>query len=100
MMKLPIKKKYFDKIKSGEKTVELRDAHITFVCEKTGERLRKYVCNVMLLPNDRTHLDTCRDDYVIRFDLSSKPSKKIPREVAERNQRKAHPDIEILKVAS
>ena len=39
-MKLPIKKKYFDRIKSGEKTIELRDAHITFICEETKETLR------------------------------------------------------------
>ena len=42
-MKLPIKKKYFDQIKARKKMVEIRDAHITFVCEKTGEELRKEV---------------------------------------------------------
>lgn len=42
-MKLPIKKKYFDKIKSGKKMIEWRDAHITFVCEETGETLVKNV---------------------------------------------------------
>ena len=45
-MKLPIKKKYFDQIKSGEKILEFRDAHITFVCEETGETLRKDVFEV------------------------------------------------------
>ncbi len=49
-MKLPIKKKYFDLIKSGEKRVEFRDAHITFVCEGTGEQLRKNIKNVKLKP--------------------------------------------------
>lgn len=42
-MKLPIKKKYFDMIKKGTKIIEFRDAHITFVCEETGEELRKNV---------------------------------------------------------
>jgi len=42
-MKLPIKKKYFDEIKSGKKDFELRDAHITFICEETGETLRKEI---------------------------------------------------------
>lgn len=42
-MKLPIKKKYFDEIKSGDKTWEFRDAHITFICEETGEKLTKNV---------------------------------------------------------
>ena len=44
IMKLPIKKKYFDQIKSGEKDMEYRDAHITFICEETGEIL---VCDVL-----------------------------------------------------
>ncbi len=53
-MKLPIKKKYFDEIKSGKKTKEYRDAHITFVCEETGEQLRMEVevCSVI----DRTQI--------------------------------------------
>lgn len=38
-MKLPIKRKYWDKIESGEKDFELRDAHITFVDCETGEYL-------------------------------------------------------------
>ena len=43
-MKLPIKRKYFNRIKSGEKDIEYRDAHITFVCEETGETL---VCDII-----------------------------------------------------
>ncbi len=42
-MKLPIKKKYFDMIKSGAKTREFREAHITFICEETGRTLKKKV---------------------------------------------------------
>ena len=42
-MKLPIKKKYFDDIKKGKKNFEYRDAHITFICEETGEQIRKEV---------------------------------------------------------
>jgi hypothetical protein len=42
-MKLPIKKKYFDQIKNGTKELEWRDAHITFICEETGETLRKEI---------------------------------------------------------
>ncbi len=48
-MKLPIKKKYFDKIKNGEKDFEVRDAHITFVCEETGEHLRKEIDNATII---------------------------------------------------
>lgn len=45
-MKLPIKKKYFDDIKSGKKNMDFRDAHITFVCEETGETIVKKIKNV------------------------------------------------------
>ena len=38
-MKLSIKKEYFDQIKAGVKRLEYRDAHITFVCEETGDDL-------------------------------------------------------------
>jgi len=48
-MKLPIKKKYFDEIKTGKKDVEFRDAHITFVCEETGETLKKDIKNVSMI---------------------------------------------------
>ena len=49
-MKLPIKKKYFDMIKNGEKIVDYRDAHITFVCEETGETIRKSLIDAVLFP--------------------------------------------------
>ena len=49
-MKLPIKKKYFDQIVSGDKLIEFRDAHITFVCEETGDIIVKDVVDVFLKP--------------------------------------------------
>ncbi len=42
-MKLPIKDKFFKEIKAGKKRFDIRDAHITFVNEKTGEKLRKEI---------------------------------------------------------
>ena len=51
-MKLPIKKKYFDKILNGTKHIEIRDAHITFVCEETGETLKKNIEKVKIQPID------------------------------------------------
>lgn len=42
-MKLPIKKVYFDQIQAGEKIHESRDAHITFICEETGESIDKKI---------------------------------------------------------
>lgn len=69
-MKLSIKKKYFDLIKRGIKTIEYRDAHITFVCEETGEKLRKNVlaCHVSEGVKHR-HPDVLEDDKTISFML-------------------------------
>lgn len=55
-MKLPIKKKYFDEIKEGKKFFEVRDAHITFVCEETGEELRKEVVGCKILKKSNHYL--------------------------------------------
>lgn len=85
-MKLPIKKKWFDEIRSGKKNVEYRDAHITFVCEETGETFKMNVKKVQLLPidsftgfNDNSNygedfFDNFEDDIVIAFDLESPPT--------------------------
>ncbi len=42
-MKLPIQDKWFKQIKEGKKFFEVRDGHITFVNEKTGETIIKYL---------------------------------------------------------
>jgi uncharacterized radical SAM superfamily protein len=69
-MKLPIKKEYFDKIKSGEKEFEYRDAHITFICEETNERLMKQVIDVAMVERHSDLFpDVLEDDWVIRFKL-------------------------------
>jgi len=71
-MKLPIKKKYFDLIKSGKKVTEYRDAHITFMCEETGRTLRKDIvkasvekglksCYPDILGDEETLVMTLRD---------------------------------------
>ena len=48
-MKLPIKDKYFKEIKEGKKFFGYRDAHITFINEKTGETLRKDVAKTRVI---------------------------------------------------
>lgn len=69
-MKLPIKKEYFDKIKLGDKKTEFRDAHITFVCEETGETMRKNVKSVYCRKGLKEyHPDVLEDDLTIVFDL-------------------------------
>lgn len=71
-MKLPIKKEYFDKIKEGEKIIEYRDAHITFVCEETKEELRKEIDNVMIVSRkflDREIRYMFDDKQIIAFKL-------------------------------
>jgi hypothetical protein len=74
-MKLPIKKKYFDAIKKSNKDLEFRDAHITFVCEETGETLLRYVEWVDIISKDRLepklrNSGLFDDDRVIMFKLS------------------------------
>jgi len=51
-MKLPIRDEYFQKIKSGQKIEEYRDAHITFVNETTGEEITKEVEGFQFVPRD------------------------------------------------
>jgi len=63
-MKLPIKKKYFDQIKSGKKKIDYRDAHITFVCEETGETLRKDIFRIELHCKDILKLDGLSDQEI------------------------------------
>ena len=71
-MKLKIKKKYFDMIKAGTKTFDLRDAHITFICEEDGETIQKQVvhCDV-IRRNADMFPDVLTEDHVIRFFLES-----------------------------
>lgn len=68
-MKLPIKKKYFDQIKSGEKTIDLRDAHITFVCVETGETLRKDIVNTRIIKNLGLYPDVLEEERLVEFEL-------------------------------
>ena len=80
-MKLPIKHKYFQDIKDGKKSVELRSAHITFVDEETGDELRKDVLisgvtnkvNIELDKHTSTTVNErkkmFKDDNVIYFGL-------------------------------
>jgi uncharacterized radical SAM superfamily protein len=74
-MKLPIRKEFFEAIKAGKKIVEWRDAHITFVCEETGERLQKDVVAVDLvkrddLPDELQESGLFEDDDIIAFELN------------------------------
>jgi len=74
-MKLPIKKKFFDKIKSGEKPFEYRDSHITFVCEETGETLKKDVVDVKIVEFKDIDVDLMmekglfEDKFILRFEI-------------------------------
>ncbi len=73
-MKLPIKKKYFEQIKSGQKDLEWRDSHITFICEGTGETLRKNVVGVCIkhkaeLPADVLEDINFTDLDILEFEL-------------------------------
>lgn len=73
-MKLLTRKKYFDRIKAGEKKIDYRDAHLTFVCEETGEKLTKYVKSVNII-NKSELFDELKesgyfdDERIIAFEL-------------------------------
>lgn len=73
-MKLLTRKKYFDRIKAGEKKIDYRDAHITFVCEETGETLKKDVNSVGIvnkseLPDELKESGYFDDERIIAFEL-------------------------------
>ena len=73
-MKLITLKKYFDKIKAGEKKIDYRDAHLTFVCEETGETIKKNVISVKIvdkaeLPDELKESSIFDDEKVIAFEL-------------------------------
>lgn len=69
-MKLPIKKKYFDQIKAGVKLQEYRDAHITFVCEETGETMRREIMHADVFKRKKDlYPDVLEDEKVIMFSL-------------------------------
>jgi ASC-1-like (ASCH) protein len=73
-MKLPIKKKYFDEIKAGRKVIEVRDAHITFVCEETGETLQREIekSQVVIAEAFPQYKDVITDKWVVVFYLGNK----------------------------
>jgi len=69
-MKLKIREEYFKAIKQGSKTLDYRDAHITFVCEKTGETLRKEVTHVSMMERPpELYPDILEDKNIIKFTL-------------------------------
>lgn len=73
-MKLPIRKQYFNDIKNDKKEIEYRDAHITFVCEETGNKITKRILQVdiikrKMLPYHLYTSDMFDNDKVLRFIL-------------------------------
>ncbi len=86
-MKLTIKKKFFDMIKSGQKELEWRDAHITFVCEETKEKLRMEIEGADIIEkgeyehwdiqgiSKKEYNEMFTDKFIIRFKLK-KPSER------------------------
>lgn len=52
-MKLPIKDEFFKQIQNGSKNYEVRDAHITFINEKTKEELTKKIFTAGIGPRKK-----------------------------------------------
>ncbi len=81
-MKLPIKQKYLDEIKSGKKQFEYRDSHITYVSEETGEELLVEVIDVERVIKEYLFIgvdakDLFDDDILIRYHI------KIPTPISK-----------------
>jgi len=79
-MKMKTKPKYFRKIKSGEKLVDYRDAHITFINEETGGKYIRKVVGVRLMPFSELPVDLQKstlfgDDMIIAFELEKEGKK-------------------------
>ena len=80
-MKLQINHEYFEQIKTGNKLIEYRDAHITFIDEETKEQIQIHVqdCFVTkskgLNPNIK---QLFTDDKVIGFILKSNKQQQQP----------------------
>lgn len=54
----------------GDKKTEFRDAHITFVCEETGETMGKNVKSVYCRKGLKAYYpDVLKEDLTIVFDL-------------------------------
>jgi len=69
-LKLKIKEMYFKAIRNGSKTLDYRDAHITFVCEETGEELRKEVSHAEVVDRPpELYPGLLEDDKIIKFTL-------------------------------
>ena len=50
--------------------IEYRDAHITFVCEETGETLRKEIGQSSIMKRLKGfHEDVLEDEHIIKFYL-------------------------------
>lgn len=78
-MKLPIKKRYFDMILNGKKDLEFRDAHITFICEKTKRTLRVDVEEVDMVDRldvNKKYRHLFKDKKVIKFWLDKESLSK------------------------
>jgi len=73
-MKLYVKDEYFKDIKSGKKKIEYREAHITFINEKTKEEIKKQITEVEIifnfeLPNELKNKPFLQEDFIVSFEL-------------------------------
>ena len=73
-MKLPITNKYFNQIKTGTKVLEYREAHITFINEKTKEELTVPVLKAKVvgrwdMPREYKKEKFLKEKFVIEFQL-------------------------------
>lgn len=74
-MKLPIEHEYFMQIVKGEKCIDYRAAHITFIDKQTGEKCFRSIKKVLLMPRKNLPRELNKDTlfgddtFVIAFEL-------------------------------
>lgn len=74
-MKLPIEHKYFMQVKKGEKTIDYRAGHITFIDKKTGRKCIRNVVGVKFIPRSEVPKELNKDvlfgddKWIIAFEL-------------------------------
>lgn len=84
-MKIPIKKEYYKYIEQGKKPFEWREAHFTFVDDKTGEILGRHKVHRCAVVRNEVAKSNCwikeikkdwdklfKEDMIMQFSIDEK----------------------------
>lgn len=74
-MKLPIEDEYYQQIEKGDKIIDYRAAHITFINKKNGRKCFRNITRVFMMPRKNLPRELNKDTlfgddkHVIAFEL-------------------------------